>query len=600
MAKINQLYVAKRYGNYADPCLMLGLAILIKTVFTLISIKTRITLKDEGFRYCLQFNPIETEAIADSFTYTDLFPLVKGAKTKISESIPEEEVKIFNTVEETEHRKRYRDYLYQGGKKQELGDDSPDPPDPRTQNGVILTSMRHDRNHNGLWETAWTFKEDYGVLAACIFEAFSDSNPKKLPSEKVAELFKKRTQKKLPTSESAVKIFMPTSVQGVNRIKADSNKTDPQKADWLELWLIAAGLFHFGLSERVKVADSTYDWRVLVLNPQEITLDRYQSVLDDLRRLNPPGGGHGIARFDAELDLKLCQQLLNHHPAITNSTVTSKRRRFRSIQENVSGFSGTHFASKGQVYGVKEVFSLGLPKWMKDPENSEEIKQYQQCLSEHLAVVQSLTENETEILATYRDFITGSELELFFPFQILYADYIIKQLANSKYVAFFSIRGLNLMTRYYQNKDPDFLLSEITENEGFKHIAQAINSATVYAGKNEKGWERIYGLAQKLGNQTASKKDFIAEIMAFLASYENENLRIDEDLRKQGRSRRIWTTKNDLDQLIDLIDKFGSNLVGNLLIAYGYAQGWWEETKKAKEAKENQSTDENTDSQQGE
>ncbi|MDF5725554.1 MAG: hypothetical protein PUP91_34920, partial [Rhizonema sp. PD37] len=109
-----------------------------------------------------------------------------------------------------------------------------------------------------------------------------------------------------------------------------------------------------------------------------------------------------------------------------------------------------------------------------------------------------------------------------------------------------------------------------------------INSATVYAGKirdkdgqtKETKWDRIHGLAQRLSSQSGSKKDFIIEIASFLASYENENLRIDDDLRKEGKPRRIWTTKDDLDRLIHLIDKFGSSLVANLLIAYGYAKGW--------------------------
>ncbi|WP_257236065.1 hypothetical protein [Nostoc sp. 'Peltigera malacea cyanobiont' DB3992] len=35
-----------------------------------------------------------------------------------------------------------------------------------------------------------------------------------------------------------------------------------------------------------------------------------------------------------------------------------------------------------------------------------------------------------------------------------------------------------------------------------------------------------------------------------------------------------------MDRLIHLIDKFGSSLVANLLIAYGYAKGWG----KAKES----------------
>lgn len=598
---VNALYVPKRYGNYADTFMMLGLALLAEYALGEVRVKKQITLIDEGCQYRLEFkNEVDVEAIASSVTYTDLFKPVKGAKTNVS-NLPEE-TEFFDTVKASEERKSYRQYLYEGGKKLDLGDDAPEPPDARTQNGVILTSMRHDRNHNGLWQGAWELKDNFGVLVACIFQAFSrqDCFIGQSSSEIVAELFKQKTKDNLPSPASAVKLFMPTSVQGVNRIKADNNKTDSQKNDWLDLWLIAAGLFEFGLSERVKVAENTYDWRVVALNPKEITLYDYRTVLDELRKRDPPGGGHGIARFDAELVLKFCRDLLNYHSARANQqqekTRKSRFSRQRSVRDDVSGFSGTHFGSKGQVYGVKEVFSLGLPDWIKEPENREEIKQYLYVVLEHLSVIQSLSENETEILAAYRDFITG-DWRKFFSFQILYAGYIVRRLADSKYVALFSIGGLNLMTRQFKKDNQDWSITEITENEGFKHIAQAINSATVYAGKNEKGWERIYGLAQRLGSQTASKKDFISEIMAFLASYENENLRIDEGLREKNKPRRIWTTKQDLDELIRLIDKFDSNLVGNLLIAYGYAQGWGEEVKKAKQSK---STDKDTNSEQGE
>ena len=77
------------------------------------------------------------------------------------------------------------------------------------------------------------------------------------------------------------------------------------------------------------------------------------------------------------------------------------------------------------------------------------------------------------------------------------------------------------------------------------------------------------------------------ELTTFLASYENENLRIAEKLQQAGKFPRLWTTKDDLDAVIQLIDKFGSNLVANLLIAYGYAK--W---SKAKDDEQTQETPE--------
>ncbi|GAX38415.1 hypothetical protein [Nodularia sp. NIES-3585] len=589
---IQQLYVTKKFGTYADTFLMLGLAQLVEYALKATNQKSAIQLVDEGIRYCLKLKQtVNLEAIA-SLKYTNPFPPVKGQKTDISK-IPTE-TETFDTVQKNDERKLYRDYLFQQRGKVQFNEDAPKPPHPSTQNGAILTSMRHDRNHNELWYLGWQLKDNYGILLTSLIQAFSQGNYPSLDAEtqKVAELFQQATSHKLPETASAVKIYLPTSVQGVNRTKADSNKVDSQKADWLSLWLIAGGLFNFGVAERVKIAERVYDWRVVVLEPQDIQLTKYREVLNKLRKFNPPSGGHGIARFDSELILRFCQELLNHHQAQANAE-PDEFDIWQPINHFVSSFIGTHFGSKGQVYGVKEIFSLGLPSWII-PENSQELIDYQNVLTEHLLVITSLSaeEGHSELLAAYRDFITGTNLSHFFYFQVSYADYVVKRLADTKAKPprLFSIKGLNLMVKNFQHrqKDQDWSLTEITEDPGFLRIAKAINSATVYAGKEEHGWDRIYGLAQRLSSQAGSKKDFIIELSTFLASYENENLRIDEELKKKGKFRRIWTTKDDLDRVIHLIDTFGSSLVANLLIAYGYAKGWG----KAKDADKTDTTNE--------
>ena len=589
---VDALYIPKEYSNYADVFQMLGIATFVKNCLRLTSSKEEIQIKDCGYCYRLKFQDIDLKTINYEIRLSQLFPVIKGNRTKL-DGIPVDEIVIFNVVENSEQRKLYLNHRYQKEKAKNIQEDI-EPPDPRTQNGSVLTLMRHDRNHNSLWKSFWGIKGNFYDLVACILEVYSqdfisDIQPR---TQLVVNLFREKTGQKLPTSASAVKIYLPSLVQGINRIKADSNKSDSQKLDWLPLLFIATGFFEFAISERVKISDRVFDWRVFALNPQEITLYKYKEVLDKLRTLSP-GGGHGIARFDAELVIKISIEFLNHHPILGNQEQQTKRKRSRlserrNIRKDISGLFGTNFSSKGQVYGVKDIFNLNLPNWIR-PINYEDLTNYIKVLQEHIVIVQSLSADrgDTEILNAYRDFISGNKLEQFFPFQILYGDYIVKKLANAEVrdPKLFSIGGLNLMVRSFQKKD-EIELTKITENPGFKNIAQAINSATVYAGKNDKGWERIYGLAQRLGSQTASKQDFIVELMSFIASYENENLRIDEELQRKNKTRRIWTTKEDLDSVIHLIEKYGSNLVGNLLIAYGYAKGWGSEVKKQKEEKE--------------
>ncbi|MFN6569874.1 hypothetical protein [Dendronalium sp. ChiSLP03b] len=573
---IEHLFVTKKYRNYADTLLLLGLVQLVEYALRQTNQKSDVGLFDEGMRYRIQLKQaVNLQAIA-KLDYTNPFPPVKGQKTDTSK-IPLE-IEPFDTVKESEKRKLYKNYVFQQRDKPQWNEEAPKPPHASTQNGVILTSMRHDRNHNELWHLGYQLKENYGALLVALFQAFSEETSSQPHTEanRCQELFAQATNCKLPELASAVKIYLPTSVRGVNRVKADSNKVDSQKADWLSLWLIAGGLFSFGVSERVKIADRVFEWRVVVLEPQDIQLSKYREVLDRLRKYNPPSGGHGIARFDAELVLRFCQELLNNHASQADAEL-DEFDIWEPINHFVKSFVGTHFGSKGQVYGVKEVFSLGLPGWIR-PANSQELADYQSVLQEHLSVISTLSaeEGHSELLTAYRDFITGTSLRQFFPFQVSYADYVIKRLADpkAKPPRLFSVTGLNTMTK----KDSDFI--KITQDPSFLRIAKAINQATVYAGKiqtkegvKELEWQRTYGLAQRLSSQSGSKNDFLKEITDFLAKYEAENLRLSEQLQGKGKSlKRVWTTKEDLDRLVELVTENDTVLVANLLIAYGYAR----------------------------
>ncbi|MEW6492932.1 MAG: hypothetical protein AB1589_10555 [Cyanobacteriota bacterium] len=586
---IKSLLVGKKFGTYADTFLMLSLALLAEYTLKKTQQNPSIQLIDEGTHYRIQFKKSVNLEPITNLDYTNPFPPVCGKKTDRSKLPPE--TPIFDVVEQGEVRKLYREYLYQKHGRGETGEDTPKPPHPSTQNGAILTSMRHDKNHNELWLNGWELRDNYGILLTSIFQAFSQSDRStlKTATERVAELFFAATGCKLPLQASAVKVYLPTSIQGVSRVKSDGNTFTPQKTDWLSLWLIANGLFTFGVSERVKISDRTYDWRVTALKPNDISLEKYREVLNHLRQYNPPGGGHGIARFDAELVLKFCQSLLNYHPAIAELPDEDEFEIWESVNHFVGGFTGTHFGQKGQVYGVKEVFNLGLPGWLS-PSNSKELLDYHLVLNEHLAVISSLAaeEGHSELLAAYRDFITGNNLRKFFPFQVSYAEYVIKRLADPKArpPRLFSIFGLNLMIKKERSFTP------ITQDPSFLRIAKAINQATVFAGKvqTKKGlieldWQRNYGLAQQLSSQSGSKKDFICAVADFLAKYEHENLRLSERFQGTGkRLMRVWPTKEDLDRLIELVEEFDTVLVANLLIAYGYAK--WTKSEEAGAAEE--------------
>ena len=114
--------------------------------------------------------------------------------------------------------------------------------------------------------------------------------------------------------------------------------------------------------------------------------------------------------------------------------------------------------------------------------------------------------------------------------------------------------------------------SEIISDEGFLNLATAIRKATVNAqyrkaqGKRE--WDVKYGLAQNWKRVVEQPDKLVAEISDFVQQYNAENARHAEE----SKERRSSITTRDLDQVLDLIKKYGSYLVGMLLLAYGYAR----------------------------
>jgi hypothetical protein len=116
-------------------------------------------------------------------------------------------------------------------------------------------------------------------------------------------------------------------------------------------------------------------------------------------------------------------------------------------------------------------------------------------------------------------------------------------------------------------------MKEIVENTGFLSVAWAIRNATITAlwlqQQNNKKWDVRFGLAQKWKQKIkGGAKEFVPVLAEFVQDYNWEVTN-----RLEGKYHTV--SKEDLDQVISLIENNGkdqSELVGMLLLAYGYAR----------------------------
>jgi len=108
-------------------------------------------------------------------------------------------------------------------------------------------------------------------------------------------------------------------------------------------------------------------------------------------------------------------------------------------------------------------------------------------------------------------------------------------------------------------------MKEIVENPGFLSIARGVRNCTIYAASLG-GREIHYGLAQQWKQKIKGGfKEFIPALCDFV---QTQNWEVESRLNGKGHTIR----KEDLDSVMGLIEKHGAELVGMLLLAYGYAR----------------------------
>ena len=114
----------------------------------------------------------------------------------------------------------------------------------------------------------------------------------------------------------------------------------------------------------------------------------------------------------------------------------------------------------------------------------------------------------------------------------------------------------------------------IVQDEGFKNVAYAIRHSTVVPQSrksrgNKPSVSIRYGLGQQLARKSAYAGEFMAELADFMHLYNAENAQLRES--KRNPFRKSITTA-DIDAITTLVDKYGSKVVCNMLVAYGYAR----------------------------
>lgn len=566
-------YVPKRTGTYSDVLVAYGLATLLDHIFRQVkdpAERWRIVLEDGGGHYLVRLSEPVQEGWMDKLTsLRNPAPLIirrgEAADDAPTRDVDETWAQVKRWGEQrqalAEQRVRGTDA------EQQLRDLEP-PDDWATVVFLGDSRMQADGIYNRIvsqWAKACNHLSEH---VATLLALFARPDPDDVALEAWNRLAERDGIK---PKETASQLLNPHQGKGLNEAKADALRMDNIKdRPWPEEFLKSVGLWQC-LAPRQTM--DTNDWKAYVLAPLRLSWQAHQEAFARFNRyLWRERGNQTALKTDITSVLLFSRAWLDYVEAAWRDEDDFDLPA--APEKVVAGFHVAQFKLLSRnAYTMVNLSFLSLPAWSGELCKRDDVVALQGIIDEHLDVVRGIDEGHSDgfnLLRRYRDFVSGGNWEAFFDFAAGYSHEILRRLNNgARFVPTFTpsrLRRLMMTNR----KD----LTSIIENSGFQNVAYAIRYATIVpqtrkANKQDNFYEVRYGLGAELKRKGTVRDEFVAALTDFIQSYNQENV---QKLESKGQRMRKDVSIHDIAEVVRLIDEYGSEVVANLLIAYGYAR----------------------------
>jgi hypothetical protein len=372
--------------------------------------------------------------------------------------------------------------------------------------------------------------------------------------------------------------FNPQFTKGANSTKADSitRKAISKKfIDWFSEWMKYRG---YSIAAIAREKDQQ-ERRIFIINPSNIEIRLIRNLISYLESKIRFGGLKNEVRIIIEITKFLVLNSKEYKsPEFDKELETVFNFSSRKPKDIIKSVQVGLFRNMGKVYAAHSIYDLEIPDWFGISSKAE-ADAFLDLLNNFEKILNNLNENHSDeiviIIKLHKFLGTGTERK-FFMFTASFAGLIMQKASKNQFQKILEVNNLNNLFKMGFNMK----YKQIVENQGFQAVATAIRKATIIPQylKGSKGinpnWKIHYGFAQKMKKVVKISDSFISNLMEFIQMYNQENARLSE----QGKRSRKTVKTSDLDELMSLIDEYGSEVVGMLLLAYGYASESKEET----------------------
>ncbi|MBC6936678.1 MAG: hypothetical protein DWB42_12685 [Chloroflexi bacterium] len=564
MPDYQQFFIDKTPKSFGDALLLHGFARLLENFGV---DPSGIVISDRGSYFSVDLaTPIGNEQIDEAAKTVQLIPYIKTAKN----ALPYDDLRYVDYEAEKAQSAAFFEARKSGGEA------SPPSPEWSIYRAINPGAIQGYNNLARAWYIARSRETLY-----LLFDLFS-ATPNDIDGAMSAwKALDKAKGWGIKASATALQLFNPDSGKGHNKVKGDGLSIGNLDSFWLLEYLKAAGFYVGAITRTLR---ESKDRKTLVVVPRQLTLSENLTVMGKFAEsmqvpLYP-------TQFDILAVIRYTHALIKHAIAAPRGRYALDRSQVK--QRVVAGFQTAFYKDMGNSAATMNMSFLGLPGWVAVASQTDVnlyIHPETGLLVEFEKFVRQFNEKESdvpELLRPLRDFVSGDDLEVFFEFTNAFPGYLIGRRSRRKPAKALSTQFIERIIM--SQNDP--ILSNILDSPGFRDVAYAIRKSTVIAqwsteDARKKGkrypYEIRYGLHQTLLRRAARKQEFIADLSAFLTQYQAETVQIEETMSKRNvpfpfeyQRRSIRTTA--LEEIVALIDEYGSEPVANLLIAYGYAR----------------------------
>ncbi|MBM7556090.1 hypothetical protein [Halanaerobacter jeridensis] len=394
-------------------------------------------------------------------------------------------------------------------------------------------------------------------------------------TENIKELY---NQAKLDFTEShnALSSLLPKRVKGLNRDDLSStSRISPKNSSesWFKLFLILIGFYKLFMLKSLNSGNRLYS----VIIPNQVLLDDFDSLYYQIEPDYYPAN-----TLEKQNILFLSDFIIKLLDKLEQFDNRRRRRRRKLLRNYIQGLKNAYLVDMGQNHVIKNIYDLNIPNWIVLDEEKDKVK-FKEVFQEFMELIRPIDDKneDIKIFQELYKFLTTEKVDYLLNYYYQHAVLAIQRLANDNGAKIYTKRGVKFIMSKLENVDQTNY-SSILENEGFQNFAEAIRNSTLIPIYHNDKKKIKFGLLQDLRRAALNKETLVTELSEFMADYNNENGL--ENFHNNNPMRSNLTTK-DFEQLVNLIDEHDSEIIGNMLLAYGFGKD--EKVEEVKEGADN-------------